>query len=215
MKRNLEKFAASSAPKRISGTSLSVLHGERPALIVDFKTTLPWPAKPPPPSLASKPLAPRHVRKPVHAVEDSDFDEYVACVDVKEQVCAVENPSPKDKLLAVMLLNGHRVPLQLDTGATVNIVPEESFKEVYGEGSLSLLDNADVTLVMYNRIEEKPIGKKGTQVMNPRNGRKYSVEFVVVKGKGKPQLGLRASEQMQLISVVRQNIMTIQSEEPS
>lgn len=51
--------------------------------------------------------------------------------------------------------------------------------------------------------------------MNPRNGRKYSVEFVVVKGKGKPLLGLRASEQMQLISVVRQNVMAIQSEEPS
>ena len=170
--------------------------------------------KPPSPSSASKPLTPKHVRKPVHAVEDSDFDEYVACVDVKEHVCAVENPNRKDKLLAVMLLNGHRVPFQLDTGATVNILPEASFEEVYEEGSLSLLDNADVTLVMYNRTEEKPIGKKRVQVVNPRNGRKYSVQFVVVKGKGKPLLGLRASEQMQLISVVRQN-MTIQSEEPS
>ena len=97
----------------------------------------------------------------------------------------------------------------------MNILPEESFKEVYGEDSLSLLDNAEVTLVMYNKTEEKPIGKKRVQVVNPRNGRKYSVEFVVVKGKGKPLLGLRASEQMQLISVVRQNIMAIQSEEPS
>ena len=68
--------------------------------------------KPPPPSSTTppKPPTPRHVRKPVHAVEDSDFDEYVACVDVKEQVCAVENLDRKDKLLAVMLLNGHRVP---------------------------------------------------------------------------------------------------------
>jgi len=90
----------------------------------------------------------------------------------------------------------------LDTGAIVNILPEASCKEVYGEGSLSLLDNADVTLVMYNRTEEKPIGKKRVQVVNPRNGRKYSVEFVVVKGKGKPLLGLRASKQMQLISLV-------------
>ena len=79
----------------------------------------------------------------------------------------------------------------------------------------SLLDNAEVTLVIYNKTEEKPIGKKRVQVVNPRNGRKYSVEFVVVKGKGKPLLGLRASEQMQLISVVRQKIMAIQSEEPS
>ena len=173
--------------------------------------------KSPPPSSAtsSKPPTLRHVRKPVHAVEDSDFDEYVACVDIKEQVCAVENPDRKDKLLVVMLLNGHRVPFQLDTGAAVNILPEESSKEVYGEGSLSLLDNADITLVMYNKTEEKPIGKKRVQVVNPRNGRKYSVEFVVVKGKGKPLLGSRTNEQMQLISVVRQNIMAIQFEEPS
>ena len=123
--------------------------------------------KSPPPSLAtsSKPPTPRHVHKPVHVV-----DEYVAC-DVKEQVCAVENPDRKDKLLAVMLLNSHRVPFQLDTGATVNILPEESFKEVFGEGSLSLLDNADATLVMCNKTE-KPIGKKHVQVVNPRNRRK-------------------------------------------
>ena len=110
----------------------------------------------------------------------------------------------KDKLLAVMLLNGHRVPFQLDTGATVNILPEETFKEIYGDDSLPLLDNAEVTLVMYNETEEKPIGKKRVRVVNPRNGRKYSVEFVVVKGTCKPLLGFRASEQMQLISVVRQ-----------
>ena len=57
----------------------------------------------------------------MHAVEDCDFDEYVACVDVKEQVCAVEKPDQKGKLLAVMLLNGHRVPFQLDTGAVSDI----------------------------------------------------------------------------------------------
>ena len=158
----------------------------------------------PPPGLAtsSKRPTPRHPRKPLHAVKDSDFDEHVACVDVKEQVCAVEKADHKGKLLAVILLNGHRVKFQLDTVATMNILPEESFKAVYGEDSLSLLDNAEVTLVMYNKTEEKPIGKKRVQVVSPRDGRKYSVEFVVVKGKGTPLLGLRASEQMQLISVV-------------
>ena len=115
----------------------------------------------PPPSLAtaSKHFTPRHPCKPVHAVEDSDFDEYVARADVKEQLCAVEKPDHKSKLLAVILLNGHWVPFQLDTGATANILPEESFKEVYGEDSLSLLDNAEVTLVIYNKTEEKPIDK--------------------------------------------------------
>ena len=68
---------------------------------------------------------------------------------------------------------------------------------------------------MYNKTEEKPIGKKRFQGVNPRNGRKYSVEFVVVKGKGQLLLGLGLSEQMQLISVVQQNIRASQLEEPS
>lgn len=41
---------------------------------------------------------------------------------------------------------------------------------------------------------------------------KYRVEFFVAKGRGKPLFGLRASEQIQLISMVRHNIMAIQSE---
>jgi len=51
---------------------------------------------------------------------------------------------------------------------------------------------------MYNKTEGKPVGEKRVQVVHPRNGRKYSVEFVVVMGKGKPLLGLRASEQIHL-----------------
>jgi len=101
-------------------------------------------------------------------VEDSNLDdEYVACVDVKGHVCAVEDPDCQDKLLVLMLLNDHQVPFQLDTGATVNILPEVPFKEVYGEDSLPLLDNSEVTPAMYNKTEEKPIGKKHVQVETP------------------------------------------------
>ena len=38
------------------------------------------------------------------------------------------------------------------------------------------------------------------------------MEFVVVKGKCKPLLGLRASEQMNLISVINENILTVQTQ---
>ena len=99
-------------------------HGILNHFAVACQTKLP----PPGLAMASKRPTPRHPRKILHAVEDSDFDEYVTCVNIKEQVCAVEKPDHKGKLLAVMLLNGHRVPFQLDTGATVNILPEESFK---------------------------------------------------------------------------------------
>ena len=45
-------------------------------------------AKKPPPA---KVLPLRRNRKSVNTVEDSDSDEYVASVDVKERVCAVED----------------------------------------------------------------------------------------------------------------------------
>ena len=181
--------------------------GMRNHFAVACQTKTPAKAEPPvkfPPS--------RHNRKPVYTVEDSDSDEYVACVDVKEQVCAVDNQYRKDKLLATMVLNDHQVQFQLDSGATVNILPEETFKQLYGEDSVPLLDNAEVTLIMYNKTEEKPLGKKRVRVVNPKNGKKYSVEFVVVKGNCKPLLGLRASEQMNLISVINENILSVQTQ---
>jgi len=176
---------------------------------VACKAKTPAKAKPPvkfPPS--------RHNRKPVYAVEDSDSDEYVASVDVKERVCAVDGQYRKNKLFATMVLNGQQVQFQLDSGATVNILPEETFKQLYGEDGVSLLDDAEVTLIRYNKTEEKPLGKKRVRVVNPKNGKKYSVEFVVVKGNCKPLLGLRASEQMNLISVINENILSVQTQVP-
>ena len=64
---------------------------------------------------------------------------------------------------------------------------------------------------MYNRSEEKPIGKKRVRVINPKNNRGYSVEFIVLKGNYRSLLGLRASQQMQLVTLNRQNILAIES----
>ena len=65
---------------------------------------------------------------------------------------------------------------------------------------------------MYNKAEDKLIGKKRVRIVNPRNGRKYS-GICCREGQRRLLLGLRTSEQMQLISVVRQNIISIQSQE--
>ena len=154
--------------------------------------------------------APR--RRTVHTLEaDSDSDEYVAYVEVQETVSAVDDGKHSNKLLATMILNGVEVKFQLDSGATVNLMPEEIYKRVYGEESMASLDKTDVTLVMYNKAEEKPVGKKRVRVINPKNGKKYSVEFIVTKGSCKPLLGARASQQMHLISVIRKNILAVET----
>ena len=71
----------------------------------------------------------------------------------------------------------HDIRFQLDSGATVNVISQSDYGKVYGKESL-----AKATLVTYNKGEEKPLGKKRVRVVNPKNGTKYRVEIIVVRG---------------------------------
>lgn len=63
-------------------------------------------------------------RRSLKWVEETDSDEYIPCVEVKEGICAVSVNGNKDKVFAAMLLNGRDIRFQLDSGATVNIISE-------------------------------------------------------------------------------------------
>jgi hypothetical protein len=64
----------------------------------------------------------------------------------------------------------------------------------YGQDSSVSLENTDTNLVMYNKSEEKTLGKKRVRIVNPKNGKKYSAEFLVTNGVSRPLL---ASQRMQ------------------
>ena len=49
---------------------------------------------------------------------------------------------------------------------------------------------------MWNKSELKPEGVTRVTIPNPRNDKKYSVEFVVVKEELTPLLGAKASQHM-------------------
>ena len=44
---------------------------------------------------------------------------------------------------------------------------------------------------------------------NPKNSKKYNVEFVVVKGNYTPLIGSRASQQMNRVTVHQENIQQV------
>ena len=69
----------------------------------------------------------------------------------------------------------------------------------------------NTTLVMYNGSEVKPIGKTRIQVINPKNNKKYSIEFMVVEENCKSILGAKASQLMNLLVVNKENIFTTES----
>ena len=64
---------------------------------------------------------------------------------------------------------------------------------------------------MYNGSEVKPIGKTRIQVINPKNNKKYSIEFMVVEENCKSILGVKASQLMNLLVVNKENIFTTES----
>ena len=145
-------------------------------------------------------------------VQDVDSDEYIAFVELKESVYAVEVSQNNDKVFATMLLNDRHIRFQLGSGATVNVISQNDYSEAYDKESLLSLETRNATLVMYNKSEEKPLGRKRVRVVNPKNGKKYSVEFVVVKGSCTSLLGAKASQQMGLLSVNRNNILAIETQ---
>ena len=70
----------------------------------------------------------------------------------------------------------------------------------------------DTTLLMYNKSEVKPIGRKKIRVRNPKNNNMYTVEFIIVKGQCQSIVGLETCEELELLTVNRQIISLVTSQ---
>ena len=140
---------------------------------------------------------------------ESEDEEYVAVIEVEEQLNAVAATGGRNQAFATLLVNGQEERFQLDSGSTVNIMADKTVTSLFGENGLDDLEKTAVTLVMYNQSEVKPLGRKRFRVVNPKNKKKYSIEFLIVKGACKSILGLRASEHLQLLTINKQNILAM------
>ena len=124
----------------------------------------------------------------VHALQsDSNDCEYV--LGVKETSAHTEN-----EIIARMLIGQQEVKFQVDSGASVNILPVKFVPDLQ-------LDAYDKSLRMYNSTVLKPLGRQRIKIRNPANQKRYNVQFVIVKENLIPILGKQASEQMGLITV--------------
>ena len=84
----------------------------------------------------------------------------MAEIEVKEMVNALTSSRSPNKVFATLLVNGNQEKFQLDSGSTVNIMTDETVLKLCGQNGLSELEETPVTLVMYNKSEVKPLGKK-------------------------------------------------------
>ena len=112
----------------------------------------------------------------------------VNTVDMAKDECVLvvdQQNSYSRTVTANMVIGKERVNFQLDSGATVNVLPESEYTEVM------------------------PTGQRILTVKNPKNDETYTVRFIVVKSDCKPILGLRAVQHMQLITVNNENIAVV------
>lgn len=90
--------------------------------------------------------------------------------------------------------NGQDIVFQIDSGASVNLLPEWLAKPCK-------IRPQPVRLQTWNQATINTIGKCRQTIVNPKNGHKYSVDFVVYTGDHQPVLGLSTSIQMGLLEI--------------
>lgn len=102
-----------------------------------------------------------------------------------------------------MTVKGQKTAFLIDTGASVNLLPERLATHLVGTTTHNLRSYCN------SRVETK--GTSRQTIINPKNGRKYSVEFVIVNNESQPVLGLKAARSMHLIDIKAENFDLVAS----
>ena len=118
------------------------------------------------------------------------------------EFCQAIQKTTKKLIKCRMIVDSQEVVFQIDTGASVNLLPAKYCSRP--------LDRYDGKLMMWNNAECKPLGTIRMKVKNPRNGKKYSVPFLVYDHKGSLHiLGNTTSQQMGLVTVEQENFESV------
>ena len=109
----------------------------------------------------------------------------------QEEVNNVHLPKRK-AIYAKMMIEERNVRFQLDSGASVNIVPEKFI-------SKTPINRKPTKLCMWNGASLQSKGSCTLEVTNPKNGDKCTLEFQVIDADLTPILGLDAIEKLHLV----------------
>ena len=138
---------------------------------------------------------------------DSEYDEVNTLTALPEAIHSVEG-HPEKKLYASMTINNTSIKFQLDSGATCNVTTSKILQVT--KCNAKIIPTSTI-LSLYNGTTVKPVRHCKVKMINPKNKRKYLVNFVVVDKSTTPILGSMAIQQMELIKVQQENISQVQS----
>lgn len=121
--------------------------------------------------------------------ESRDY-EFLTVIAVKPSIHAIEQTSGYAReIYTEMMTNNKKINFEIDCGASINIIPKSHLTG-------SHITPSNKTLKMWNGMEMKPLETTRLKVTNPKRGKKYSIEFVVVPDNFTPLIGTRTAQQM-------------------
>ena len=163
-------------------------------------------------SKKKKPKAPKSSsketsRKKVSFVEtDLSLEEEILSVDLSTEDDNVSTSEVinfvtdfPNKIYAVMEIQGKPVRMQIDSGASCNVLPEKYLPGV------AEIQKSNKLLTAYNKRQISSLGTARVSMRNPRTRKKY----VGVDGNYTPSIGARAANQMGLLVVQHHNIQLV------
>ena len=133
----------------------------------------------------------------VHAVNEVDSDNQSI-----NTVHAVDKGG--HQIYGEVNINGFPVRIQIDSGATVNVIP----KRYIGDNHVT---PTSTVLQMWNKTRVIPVGEAKVELENPANNKRYRVKFIVVNDDSglAPLLGSKASQRMNIITINTNNLKQV------
>ena len=115
---------------------------------------------------------------------------------------SVGNKQLEKVIKAELVIKGETVVCQIDSGASVNLIPLRHIKS-------SVLEKSKTKLHIYNVTVIRPKRKTQLMLKNPKKRKKLKAEFVVMEEDFTPLLGKLTSEKMGLITVHYANFQSV------
>ena len=138
----------------------------------------------------------------------SDYDEInmVSKDEEKSNTKQLGTKSFSKRLYAIITIGNQPVNFQLDSGATCNVISLPTLQRCLGKVNL---ENTTRVLGMYNCATVEPIGQCTLNLKNEKTGQIYETEFVVLRDECTPLLGSETNQQMDLVKVQYENILSL------
>ncbi|KAK3744055.1 hypothetical protein QZH41_000989 [Actinostola sp. cb2023] len=136
-----------------------------------------------------------------HETDESDVEIVSGVSELCDSIHAVQQCGFLKEIYVEMLIDEKSVTFQVDSGSSINIIPEK----YAGEQPIVPTQRR---LRMWNGAEMNPVGTTRLIIRNPKDRKKYSLEFIVVKESLTPLIGAKAAQHMQLITVNADKFVT-------